>query len=73
MRTEAELAAVSNKLYKLWADNGLTIREVVQLAIDWADAHQPFPWISVKKRLPKDGDFVFVRTLGSDSRLCERS
>jgi hypothetical protein len=54
MRTEAELAAVSNKFYKLWADNGLTIREVVQLAIDWADAHQPSPWISVDERLPEE-------------------
>lgn len=53
MRTESELAAVSYKLYKLWADNVLTIRDVVQLAIDWADTHQPSLWISVNERLPE--------------------
>lgn len=40
------------------ADKGMLCREAFKLGVEWADANQPSPWISVEERLPEIGTTI---------------
>ena len=53
MTREEEIKQLSSELFALWAKNGLSFGQIVEMAVIWSDAHQPSPWISVEDRLPE--------------------
>ena len=54
MTREEEIKQLSSELFDLWAKNGLSFGQIVEMAVIWADAHQPSAWISVEDRLPEE-------------------
>lgn len=42
------------------ADKGMLCREAFELGVEWADANQPSPWISVDERLPEPEKEVII-------------
>mgnify|MGYP003293300875 CR=1 FL=1 len=53
------------------ADKGMLCREAFELGVEWADANQPSPWISVEERLPEEHTNVIV-TDGSNVAHCKK-
>ena len=53
------------------ADKGMLCREAFKLGVEWADANQPNPWISVEERLPEEHTDVIV-TDGSNVAYCRK-
>lgn len=54
MKREEEISNLAIELYNLYAKNAVRFHDIVEMAVVWADAHQPSPWISVEDRLPED-------------------
>ena len=64
MTRKEQISNLAIELYNLYANNAVRFHDIVEMAVIWADAHQPSPWISVEERLPEINQVVL--TLGSE-------